>query len=117
MAENEPPIIGVHNDPDLFLEALNFTAAETLFPARLIEKDYFCTVVLTHLAKARGQLVFKGGTCLAKVHGDFYRLSEDLDFAIPMPVTASSMKKTGLLGLRPSSMVTKRIVSLCGQTV
>lgn len=28
-------------------------------------------------------LVFKGGTCLAKVHSGFFRLSEDLDFSIP----------------------------------
>ena len=30
--------------------------------------------------------MFKGGTCLAKVHAGFYRLSEDLDFMIPMPI-------------------------------
>ena len=29
--------------------------------------------------------VFKGGTCLARVHAGFYRLSEDLDFVIPVP--------------------------------
>ena len=29
-------------------------------------------------------LVFKGGTCLSKVHADFYRLSEDLDLIIPV---------------------------------
>ena len=33
-------------------------------------------------------LVFKGGTCLSKVYAGFYRLSEDLDFAISIPVTA-----------------------------
>jgi predicted nucleotidyltransferase component of viral defense system len=33
-------------------------------------------------------MVFKGGTCLAKVHAEFYRLSEDLDFAIPVAVDA-----------------------------
>ena len=94
MADSEPPIIRVHDDPDLFREALNFTAAETSFPARLIEKDYFCTVLLVHLSTTGGPLVFKGGTCLAKVHGAFYRLSEDLDFAIPMPVTASRSQRS-----------------------
>lgn len=34
------------------------------------------------------ELVFKGGTCLAKVHVGFYRMSEDLDFAISTPVDA-----------------------------
>jgi predicted nucleotidyltransferase component of viral defense system len=79
----------LHDDAALFGEAVNFTAAETGFPARLIEKDYFCTVLLQCLAPARGPLVFKGGTCLAKVHAGFYRLSEDLDFVIPTPVDAT----------------------------
>jgi predicted nucleotidyltransferase component of viral defense system len=29
-------------------------------------------------------MAFKGGTCLAKVHADFFRMSEDLDFVIPV---------------------------------
>ena len=78
----EPPAIRVHEDSDSFREAVNFTAAETKFAARLIEKDYFCTVLLGYFGAAVGEeLIFKGGTCLAKVHADFYRLSEDLDFA------------------------------------
>ena len=90
-----------HEDTKMFREAVNLTAAETAFAARLIEKDYFCTVLLEQLAAVRGgQLVFKGGTCLAKVHADFYRLSEDLDFVIPMSVNASrserSKQATGL---------------------
>jgi predicted nucleotidyltransferase component of viral defense system len=43
-------------------------------------------VLLQYLAYANGSLIFKGGTCLAKVHVDFYRLSEDLDFVIPVDV-------------------------------
>jgi predicted nucleotidyltransferase component of viral defense system len=80
-------VIKLHEDPELFREAVNFTAAETAFASQLIEKDYFCSVLLEHLAAVtEGQLVFMGGTCLTKVHADFYRLSEDLDFVIPMPV-------------------------------
>ncbi len=79
----------LHEDPVLFREAVNFTAAETGFASRLIEKDYFCTVLLQYLAVAGGVLVFKGGTCLAKVHAGFYRLSEDLDFVISTPTDAS----------------------------
>jgi len=78
--------IRLHEDEDLFREALAFTAARTGFPAYLIEKDYFCTLLLNYLAAAEPGLVFKGGTCLAKVHADFYRLSEDLDFSISVPV-------------------------------
>ncbi len=96
-------MIKFHEDPVLFLEAVNLTVAETAFTARLIEKDYFCSVLLEHLAAVSGgQLVFKGGTCLAKVHTEFYRLSEDLDFVIPTPVDASrserSKRAAGLKG-------------------
>lgn len=78
----------VHEDVDLFREAVSFTAATTGFLPSMIEKDYFCTVVLEDLLSAVPSLVFKGGTCLAKVHAGFFRLSEDLDLAIPMPVDA-----------------------------
>ncbi len=88
MTKPDPTLIRVHEDRDMFLEAVNFTAAETGFSARLVEKDYFCTVLLQYLTKA-GTLVFKGGTCLAKVHAEFYRLSEDLDFVIPTPCDAA----------------------------
>ena len=90
----EPPPIRTHQDPALFREAVNYTAAETGFPSRLIEKDYFCTVLLQHLAGAECGLVFKGGTCLAKVHAGFYRLSEDLDFVIATPVDASRAERS-----------------------
>lgn len=85
----ESPTIRMHQDPALFREAVNYTAAETGFASRLIEKDYFCSVILQHIAGARCGLVFKGGTCLAKVHAGFYRLSEDLDFVFPTPINAS----------------------------
>ncbi len=38
-------------------------------------------------------LVFKGGTCLAKVYAGLYRLSEDLDFAIPVPFDLSRSER------------------------
>jgi predicted nucleotidyltransferase component of viral defense system len=76
-------------DAALLREAIRYTAAETGFSARLIEKDYFCSVVLEHLAGECGGLTFKGGTCLSKVHGGFYRLSEDLDFSISTAVDSA----------------------------
>jgi predicted nucleotidyltransferase component of viral defense system len=98
----ERPAIRIHEDIDLFREAVNLTAAETKFAARLIEKDYFCTVLLAHFGTAVGEeLVFKGGTCLAKVHADFYRLSEDLDFVISIPMDASRPeRRKGIEGVK-----------------
>lgn len=89
MSKREPPTIRLHEDLDLFREAVNFTAAETALIPRLIEKDYFSSVLLDYLVTADGSLVFKGGTCLSKVYAESYRLSEDLDFVIPTPADAS----------------------------
>jgi hypothetical protein len=82
------PIRWHSDDPELLLQAITLTARETGFNPRLIEKDYFCSVVLEHLAQSNAGLTFKGGTCLAKVHSGFHRLSEDLDFSISTPATA-----------------------------
>jgi predicted nucleotidyltransferase component of viral defense system len=96
MTTTEPTDIRIHEDIDLFREAVNLTAAETKFAARLIEKDYFCTVLLAYFGAAVSEeLVFKGGTCLAKVHADFYRLSEDLDFVISVATNASRPERRG----------------------
>ncbi|HAR98853.1 MAG TPA: hypothetical protein DCS11_08185 [Syntrophus sp. (in: bacteria)] len=84
----------LHEDADRFREAVSFTVSETRFIKRLIEKDYFCTLLLGCLTAADSTLVFKGGTCLAKVHAGFYRLSEDLDFVIPMPYGASRSERS-----------------------
>ena len=58
MTATDLPPIRIHQDPVLFREAINYTTAETGFAPRLIEKDYFCTVVLQHLAGAH-ELVFR----------------------------------------------------------
>jgi len=84
----------LHEDVGMFREALALTQAQTGFGARLIEKDYFCTLLLEQLATACPGLIFKGGTCLAKVHAGFYRLSEDLDFVVPMPVDATRPQRS-----------------------
>jgi len=71
-------------DPDIFREALSYSEGVTGLTASLIEKDYYCSLILHHVFNRETQLVFKGGTCLSKVFADFYRLSEDLDLVIPV---------------------------------
>ena len=83
-----------HEQAEMFSDALALTRQQTGFAERLIEKDYFCTVLLEYLASASDELVFKGGTCLAKVHGDFYRLSEDLDFVLPIGADAPRSQRS-----------------------
>ena len=95
MSDRDRYIPRVHRDTVLFREAVDFTAAKTEFSPRLVEKDYFCTVLLANLTSMQSSpLVFKGGTCLAKVYAEFYRMSEDLDFVIPMETTCSRSERS-----------------------
>jgi len=100
-----------HDDLPLYREAVAVTQNATGFAPRLIEKDYFCTLVLQALFREQSQLVFKGGTCLAKVHAGFYRLSEDIDLcvAVAPEVTRSQRSRSAeevrkVLDLLPSNV-------------
>jgi len=86
--QNYSPIT-VHEDQDFFREALLYTANMTGLNSQLVEKDYFSSVLLSFLYSDESSLVFKGGTCLSKVYGEFYRLSEDIDFMISTPSDSS----------------------------
>jgi hypothetical protein len=94
MSEADLKAVRLWEDPDYFRAAVRFTSQVTTFAPRLVEKDYSCTVLLEYLSDASDGLVFKGGTCLSKVHGDFYRLSEDLDFVVPMPADAPRTRRS-----------------------
>src|SRR4051812_42096090 len=95
MSKAELPVINAHEDAALFRDAVRFTAEESGFMPRLIEKDYFCTLLLDYLSRVGGaELVFKGGTCLTKVHSELYRLSEDLDYTIPVAADASRSERS-----------------------
>jgi predicted nucleotidyltransferase component of viral defense system len=108
MSKAESPAINAHKDEALFREAVRFTAAESGFVPRLIEKDYFCTVLLAYLSEAAGHaLVFKGGTCLTKVHSELYRLSEDLDYTIP--VAADTPRSERSKQVEPVKMALSRL--------
>jgi predicted nucleotidyltransferase component of viral defense system len=115
-----------HEAPGQFRDALMLTASETGFSERLIEKDYYCSVLLNDLAPLYGWgLVFKGGTCLSKVHGDFFRLSEDLDFAVSVKPDAvrgerrrlAEPFKVHLAGVAARLPLFSEAVALTGQNV
>jgi len=93
---NQPGGQWYHEDLPRFRDALTFTEVESGFSSRLIEKDYYCSLLLHDLSGPFEQgLVFKGGTCLSKVHAEFFRLSEDLDFSIPIPPDATRSQRRG----------------------
>ena len=98
-----------HEDPEAFRDLMTLTAARTGFLVRLVEKDYFCTVLLEYLAANCPGMVFRGGTCLAKVHTEFHRMSEDLDFTIPVPDgSARSMRSRLAEDLKQAMAVLER---------
>ncbi|MBU1674138.1 nucleotidyl transferase AbiEii/AbiGii toxin family protein [Patescibacteria group bacterium] len=79
-----------HSNKDEFLKVLERTSAQTGFPLRLLEKDYYITNVLSRINELSKDLVFKGGTCLSKIYYSYYRLSEDLDFTLKLPFDKST---------------------------
>jgi predicted nucleotidyltransferase component of viral defense system len=75
-------------------EIISFVAKETRFRPILVEKDYYLTVILNNIGLLLSdKLVFKGGTLLNKVHLNYHRLSEDLDFAYLADEAFSTRKK------------------------
>jgi len=51
------------------------------FRPAIVEKDYYLTVILNNIESGlSNKLIFKGGTLLNKIHLNYHRLSEDLDF-------------------------------------
>lgn len=65
-------------------EMLEFAAQLSLRPD-IVEKDYVLGWMLAAIGQhpeASQTWVFKGGTCLKKVHFETYRFSEDLDFTL-----------------------------------
>ncbi|MBF0363856.1 MAG: nucleotidyl transferase AbiEii/AbiGii toxin family protein [Oligoflexia bacterium] len=99
-----------HQDKNAFIDALNATSARSGFSSRLLEKDYFCSLILRELYSknnSNNQIVFKGGTLLNKVYAGFYRLSEDLDFTISTP--ADSTRKERSDKIRPFKEIFKNI--------
>ena len=83
----------LHEDKDNFLKVLESTSAQTGFPLLLLEKDYYLTMVLSGMDNLSEELIFKGGTCLNKIHYSYYRLSEDLDFIMLLP--SKKLSRTG----------------------
>jgi predicted nucleotidyltransferase component of viral defense system len=80
----------IHRDKDEFLKILERTSAQSGFSLRLLEKDYYLTILLGSIHQLSENLIFKGGTCLNKVYYPYYRLSEDLDFTLIIPAGRST---------------------------
>ena len=76
--------MNLHHDIKLFAGTLRSASEHLYIKPEFVEKDYWITLVLSHLAKSKyvAEAVFKGGTSLSKGYHLIERFSEDVDIAI-----------------------------------
>ena len=74
----------LHENPELFSDAVIAASQYFKIPEIFIEKDYWVTVALEAIFKSdiSDEAVFKGGTALSKCHRLIERFSEDIDIVI-----------------------------------
>ncbi len=90
-------MLNFHKKEKDFLEAIRKTSQSSGFSEILIEKDYYCSLLLKEIFQTKDHLlVFKGGTLLNKCYAGFYRLSEDLDFSISNKLKTSRKQRLSL---------------------
>lgn len=68
-------------DSEKLKDIISAIAAKYKFRPGIVEKDYYLTIILNNIESfLSDKLIFKGGTLLNKIHLNYHRLSEDLDF-------------------------------------
>ena len=74
----------LHEDIELFKDAISITAQRLNLPEIYVEKDYWVTVALHRIftSPIANLPVFKGGTALAKCFSSIQRFSEDIDLVV-----------------------------------
>jgi hypothetical protein len=74
----------LHENEELFRQAIQATAQEKGIPEIFIEKDYWVTFALHTIFNSEigPEAVFKGGTSLLKCYGLIKRFSEDIDLVV-----------------------------------
>ncbi len=74
----------LHENKQLFRQAIEFTAQEKKILAIYVEKDYWVTYALHTIFKHKigEEAVFKGGTALLKCYNLIQRFSEDIDLVV-----------------------------------
>jgi len=68
-------------DREKLKDIIPVIASQRKFRPAIVEKDYYLTVILNNIETLLTEkIIFKGGTLLNKIHLNYHRLSEDLDF-------------------------------------
>lgn len=76
--------MNLHENKQLFSQAVRFTSDQIGIPAIYIEKDYWVTYILHTIAhnSIGSETIFKGGTALSKCFNLIQRFSEDIDLVV-----------------------------------
>ena len=76
--------MNLHENIELYKDAITATAQQMGIPEIYVEKDYWVTLALYNIfsSEVGSQAVFKGGTALSKCFGTVERFSEDIDIVI-----------------------------------
>lgn len=74
----------LHNNPELFKDAITATAQQMRIAEIYVEKDYWVTLALKTVFQSdlAQDAVFKGGTALSKCYRIIERFSEDIDLVV-----------------------------------
>lgn len=90
-------------DRDQLEKIIPFIAEKFNFRFDTIEKDYYLTLILNSVeSHLSDKIVFKGGTLLNKIHLNYHRLSEDIDFTYfnPEGLETRSMRSRAITPIR-----------------
>ena len=86
----------LHNDKELFEQAVLMASEMLNIDSGIVEKDYYVTMFLKELVKKQPNIIFKGGTSLSKCHKLIQRFSEDIDLALLCEDRPSEGQRRGL---------------------
>lgn len=71
----------LHEERELFEQAVLAVSQKRGIPAAIVEKDYHVTILLKELVHRKPAIIFKGGTSLSKCYHAVNRFSEDIDLS------------------------------------
>lgn len=105
--------MNLHQNPEVFRDAITATAEALQIRDVYVEKDYWVTLVLYRLAHSPyvAQAIFKGGTSLSKAYNLIERFSEDIDLAINAPKDITNNQVMQLIR-KISKEITKDMVEV-----
>src|SRR3989338_7822867 len=88
-------------DKEKLKDIIPAIARKMKFRPAIVEKDYHLTVILNNIeGLLSDKIIFKGGTLLNKVHLNYHRLSEDLDFTYCDPLATRSQRSKAITPIR-----------------